>query len=337
MPQLDQESQFMKGIPVPVSVKNRAVLVCIAAALLVLFLQGCWQACGIFEKDYAATVNGEKIALKEFEARFKVKMDMVGHPSALNQEEVRRLRTEFLNELVDEKIMVTRARAIRLEVTDQDLENRLEEIKVDYPQGIESYFQGRSEDYQAWKRDMKRRLLLEKLVEKDVNSKITVSDDEVLAFFKANKGYARSEERVKVSQIVLPDKESAKKALKRLKAGQNFAALAKEVSTGPEAAKGGDMGYFPRGALPEDLDKAVFALRPGQVSRILESTYGFHIFKVEKKEKAGPVSFAMAKEQVRADLKKQKEEAAYREWLEKLKSESKIDINQTALGGASKA
>ena len=256
MPQLDKEAQFMKGIPVPLSVPNRTAMVCITAALLILFLQGCWQACGIFEKDYAATVNGEKIPLKEFEDRFKVKMETVGHPSALNKEEARRLRAEFLSELIDETIMFTRARAIRLEVTDEDLEKRLEEIKADYPQGIENYFQGRPGDYQAWKSDMKRRLLLEKLVEKDVNSKITVSDDEVLAFFQASKGYDRSEERVKVSQIVLPDKESAKKALKRLKAGQDFAALAKEVSTGPEAAKGGDMGYFARGALPEDLEKS---------------------------------------------------------------------------------
>jgi len=306
----------------------------ISKSLILLFLIG-MAGCGLFGRDYAASVNGEKIPLQDFEDRLQVRMDLMGNAAALNSDEKMRIRREFLNELVDEKILLIRARALGMSVSDDELNKKLEDIKADYPEGLEKIFP-KSKDFKSWKEDLKKRILLEKLVEKDVNSAITVTDAEALAFFKANQEYRRSEERVRLSQILLPDRAAADETLKKLKAGADFANLAKEFSSGTESSKGGDMGYFTRGVLPENMESTVFALRPGQISGIVESPYGFHIFRLEKKEKAGKADFAAAKARVVADLRKQKEEAAYKNWLDRLRADSKIVINEEALKKPSK-
>lgn len=286
--------------------------------------------CGVSGKDYAAVVNGEKIPVQDFEDRLQVKMELMANAPALTAQEKARVRGELLNEMIDEKILLTRARALGLSVSDEEFNRKLEEIKADYPEGLEKIFP-KPRDFSRWKEDLKKRILLEKLVDKDVNSAITVTDAEALAAFKANKEYRRSEERVRLSQVLLPSRESAQEALDKLKAGADFAALAKEVSTGPEGPRGGDMGYFTRGVLPDNMEKAVFKLRLGQISGIVESPYGFHIFRLEKKEKAGDADFSAAKARVVADLKKQKEEAAYNGWLDRLRADAKIVINEEAL------
>lgn len=306
----------------------------IRSCLLVVLIG--MTGCGVFGRDYAAIVNGEKIPIQDFEDRLKVRMALMENASALGSEDKMRIRKEFLNELIDEKILLTRARALGLSVSTDELNKRLEEIKADYPEGLEKIFP-KSKDFNSWKEDLKKRMLLEKLVEKDVNSAVTVTDAEALVHYKANKEYRTSEERVRLSQILLQDRAMAEEALKRLKAGADFAALAKEVSSGPESSRGGDMGYFSRGVLPENMDAEVFKLRPGQISGIVESPYGFHIFKLEKKEKAGRADFPAVKARVIADLKKQKEDAAYRNWLDRLRADSKIVINEEALNKPAKA
>lgn len=307
-----------------------------AAFLLVCAFMGTVSGCGLFAKDYAAIVNGEKIPVRDFEDRLQVKMALMENSSSIGRQEAGRIRAELLNEMIDEKLMITRALALKLNVSQEELDKKLEEIKADYPEGLEKFFQGRADDYKRWKEALKTRILLEKVIEQDVNAGVLVSDDEALAFFKANSNYGSSENRVRVSQIVLSDRAAAETALKRLKAGENFSVVAKELSTGPEASRGGDMGWFTRGSLPETIENVVFKLKPGQVSRILESPYGYHIFEVEKTEKAGKASFSEVKERIRADLKKEKEGAAYREWLKRLRKEATVEINEAALAVPSK-
>lgn len=326
---------FLRDLFEQPALKSAFLRQCIFFSILLVYLSGT-LSCGIFGGDYAAIVNGEKIPIRDFEDRFQARVGLMENASPLTDREKAGIRKELLNELIDEKILLARARALGLSVSDEELNKKLEEIKADYPEGLEKIFP-QSRDYKNWKEDLKMRILLEKLVEKDVNSAITVTDSEALAHYKANKEYRRSEERVRLSQVLLPNRESAEEALRRLEAGADFGALAKEVSSGPESSRGGDMGYFPKGVLPENMDETVFKLRPGQISGIVESPYGFHIFKLEKKEKAGKADFPSAKARIIADLKKQKEEAAYRNWLDRLRADSKIVINEEALRKPPKA
>jgi peptidyl-prolyl cis-trans isomerase C len=113
-----------------------------------------------------------------------------------------------------------------------------------------------------------------------------------------------------------------------LKAGEDFDKVAREVSTGPEAGRGGDLGYFERDVMPEAIERVVFSLPVGKVSNVVQSPYGFHIFKVLGKEEGGSQNFAQAKERVIADLRRRKEAEAFDRWTETLRTKAQILVNR---------
>jgi len=128
------------------------------------------------------------------------------------------------------------------------------------------------------------RLLVEKytfLVVRDVR----VDPSEINAYYEAHKKEFLQQGRVQVSQILVDTEEKAVSVLRRLEMGgeADFRKIATEESTGPEAAKGGVMGVFQQGDLPADMEKVIFALDEGSTSQVVESSYGFHIFRLDKK------------------------------------------------------
>lgn len=308
--------------------KRSRITVLLGAALLV-FVAGCRFMDS--PREYAAVVDGEKIYLDEFNERFRVNLSMMGNLS-LGAAETDRLKMEFLNQLIDEKIMLGRAVKLGLGVSDGELEKRIEEIKADYRnEEFQGIFREKGE-FKVWKEDLRKRILLEKLIEREVNAGVSVSDDEVLDYYRSHPEERTAPERVRVSQIVLPDRERAEQALEKIKAGEDFGKTAREMSIGPERSKDGDLGYFERGILPETFDRVIFSLRPGMTSRVVETPYGFHLFKVQEHLKKGTAGFPEVKEKIRSKLKSRKEEAEYARWLEGLRAKASIKVNETALG-----
>ncbi len=103
---------------------------------------------------------------------------------------------------------------------------------------------------------------------------------------------------VRARHILIKDEDAAKKALERVKAGEDFAKLATELSSDPGSAKeGGDLGYFTKDRMVPEFGEAAFALEPGQTSEIVKSQFGFHIIKLEDKRPVKPATFEQVKEQ----------------------------------------
>jgi len=283
-------------------------------------------------EDAVATVNGIEISVKDFTVKLRNALNLAASPAGLQQGNLETLKREALDELIEEKLMLIRAEKLRLKVTDEELKKRVEEIKKDYPgENFAQVFGGEKVDYKIWSEELRKRLLLEKLIDQEVNSKITVTDEEAQEAYQANRGKYYSEESVHVAQIVVPTKEKADGVLRRLQAGEDFGKIAREVSTGPEAAKGGDLGVFTRGVMPEAFDRVVFSLPEGRTSKVVKSPYGFHVFKVLKRDKGRWIEFAEVKDKIKLDLMKVKEEKEFRQWLDRLKSEAKIRIDEERL------
>jgi peptidyl-prolyl cis-trans isomerase SurA len=299
------------------------------------------SACGdgkppVPQAPAVAVVNGETILLPEFEKSLVEEMAHVQGGTSLKAEEVESLKEAVLDNLIREKIMLQRAREISLAVSEAELTARIEEIRKDYNgDRFGELFSVGGIDYLAWKEALRTRILFEKLIARDVNAKIQVTDEEAERHYTANRKAFATDRRVRVAQIVLPDRDRAEVALKRLKAGEDFDKVAREVSIGPEAVRGGDLGFFERGVMPEAIDRMVFSLTVGTVSRVAQSPYGFHIFKVLGQEGAGGRSFADAKERVVADLRKQREAGAYKIWIDGLRAKAVIRINRPLPGGPS--
>jgi len=314
---------------------NRRRAAGLALAGLAAVCLACGIGCSSFKtpsEDAIATVNGAEITVKDFTVKLRNALNLAGTPAALQAHNIDAIKREALDELIEEKLMLIRAEKLGLKVTDEELKKRVEEIRKDYPgENFAQVFGGEKVDYKIWSEELRKRLLLEKLIDQEVNSKITVTDEEAREAYQANRGKYYSEESVHVAQIVVPTKEKADAVLRRLQAGEEFARIAQEVSTGPEAAKGGDLGVFTRGVMPEAFDRVVFSLPEGKTSKVVKSPYGFHVFKVLKRDKGHWIEFAEVQDKIKLDLMKVKEEKEFRRWLDQLKSEAKIHIDEERL------
>lgn len=179
--------------------------------------------------------------------------------------------------------------------------------------------------------DLKKRLIVETFLKKKVESDSNVSDEELKKFYDQNKDKFKVGEQVKASHILVKTEKEAKDALAALKAGGNFEDLAKKLSVDSSAAKGGDLGWFGKGNMVPAFEKAVFALKEGQLSDVVKSDFGFHIIKLTGKRAAGIRPFDEVKEQIKAALMPTKQQEIFQKIKDELKKTAKITIKEDVL------
>lgn len=143
--------------------------------------------------------------------------------------------------------------------------------------------------------DLMEKLVIEKYLAQ-VTQDVTVDDEEVRRYYELHKSEFFLPERVQVSQILLPTEAEAVETWENLRSAseEEFRVAARTKSIGPEAAHGGEMGVFQKGQLPQEMEAAVFSLAEGEVSSVIESSYGFHIFRLDKKFESEWLSLAEA-------------------------------------------
>lgn len=305
---------------------------CRVLSILVLFLIVSCDKINIFSRPYVATVNGAKIYLDEYQIRLNQKMSMLSKDALSNEPNyVTRLEEEVLDGMITEKIMYLRAQELNIYVGASELEDKINEIKKDYGEDFINLLAQENIKFDQWKEELKKEMFLQKLVAVDVNTKIRVSDDEAEDYYNEHRNNYRLEARVRVQQIVVRDFDKAQEILARLKAGEDFAELAANLSIGPEARQGGDLGYITRQVMPEPLEEAIFKLPVNKISPVIQSPYGFHIFKVLDSHPAMIKNFADVKDEVVADIRAQKEEAAFTSWLNSLKLKAVIKKENNVL------
>jgi parvulin-like peptidyl-prolyl isomerase len=297
---------------------------------IVLFITACrGQEPAPRPEPPIAMVNGEPVSREEFESRVAEGIALAKGESPLKADQIASLKEEVLGRLIEERLILQRARELSLTVSDDEVEERVAEIKKDYRnEGFDSQFGEGRINYQAWRKDLQKRILLEKVIVQDVNANVQVTDSEAELYFKANRRAYLSEKKVRAVQIVVRDKDLADVTLKRLKAGEDFDKVAREASIGPEAERGGDLGFFERGMMPEAIDRVVFSLPVGKISGVVKSPYGYHIFKVLDAQEASGRKFAEVKERVSADLRKIKEAESYERWIEEITTKASIQIHR---------
>lgn len=283
-------------------------------------------ACGredLLNRKHVATVNGEKIYLDEYRERLNDQKELLSpkaFPDSSDKREV--LEKEILESLITEKIVLQRAQALNLSISNTELERKLIDIRKDYGNNFFDLLIAQNVRYEDWREELRKEMLWDKLVAADVNASIRISEDEAEDYFNKNPGMCKTQASVRAAQIVVGDARKAGQVKARLQKGEDFAVVATQVSTGPEAARGGDLGLISRETMPEPLDKTLFNLPVGKISPVVKSAYGYHIFKVMDIQPARTRPFSDCKEDVMAAIRAQKEEAAFAVWLEGLKTKA---------------
>jgi peptidyl-prolyl cis-trans isomerase C len=180
--------------------------------------------------------------------------------------------------------------------------------------------------------------IIQKLLQEEVVSKITVSDEETQESYEARKDQFNEPEQVQASHILImvkseapqEEKDAARKKIEdilaQVKAGEDFAELAKEHSDCPSKERGGDLGFFAQGQMVKPFEEAAFALSEGEISDIVETQYGYHIIKATGRKPQRQIPFDEVKDQLQQSLLKQKTDTEVKNWIDELRANATIEI-----------
>ncbi len=177
-------------------------------------------------------------------------------------------------------------------------------------------------------------LIMSKYESEVVFKGIRVTDQEAYEYYRGHPQEFIRRERVKLHHILVDSESLALQLREKLsKAGvREFETLAEKFSIAPEAKNGGRMGWYEKGDLPPEMENVVFSLSPGQISQVVKTPMGYHIFRLDKKEPQRMLSFAEVKAKIKEKLLEEKKEQALENWIESLKKIYRVTIYPENLG-----
>jgi len=180
-------------------------------------------------------------------------------------------------------------------------------------------------DFENQLRNAKKQALINSVLRDNIDGKINVTDQEIVQFYDNNPSQFQSYEQRRAQHILVKTKAEAENILKDLKAGKSFDKLAQEQSIDPTGKNGGDLGFFRKGDLVPDFEKAVFGLEnKGDTSGIVQTQFGFHIIRLTDVRTLPKRSLNEMKSQIQQVLYNQKRNSALNELMEKLKKTHKV-------------
>ena len=230
--------------------------------------------------------------------------------------------SRLLDDFIEEKIFLEDARNKKISLS------RLEQKEYLVKLARES----RQEDKEMVIKDMESSILFEGLlIDKyiyELVKDIEVAEEEVQVYYDQHKREFLRPERVKVSQILLETEDKAVEVLERGKDSTEeiFRKIAQEESIGAEASRGGVMGVFEMGQLPLEMDKVIFSMKVSEVSPVVESSYGYHIFRLDERYEPELVSAQEAFSEIRAIILDQEIKKFISQHLERLKKNMEWDF-----------
>lgn len=259
--------------------------------------------------------------------------------------------TKIVDLLIEERLMLQEARNPRqievakgrwatpppIMVSDEELADAIEEVRARFPSEEEFHqvlaAHGMTmKDLEARTRDQ---LAIQQLVDREVRSRIVISPSEITSTYQAHMEEYKSPEAVRLSNLLIrvggtvseeQAKTKARDLWQALKAGADFSELARKHSEGPNADGGGVIGWVTRGRLMPEIEGAVFALEPGEISPVVRSSLGYHIFRMEERRPPHTKPIAEVQKEIRDALYREKFLQRYTEWIGKLKERAYISV-----------
>ena len=238
-----------------------------------------------------------------------------------------------VDQLVERALILAWAEDNDIEVSDEEVSARLELIRADYgARGFTSYLKSQGLTLETFTNVIREDLVVEAAIEAAVVEKVSVSYDDVVAYYNVQAEAFEAPAEYHVKQIITEDKAQAEEALAKLEFGATFEEVARELSMSPDRHMGGDVGYTTLDAVPPAVGDVVAKLPPGQVSRIIETPYGFEVVKVVGVRDARRKPLPEVRTEIEDRLRTEREDEVYAAWLEQLKNKAKISVDEKALG-----
>ncbi|WP_219834952.1 peptidylprolyl isomerase [Paenibacillus sp. R14(2021)] len=230
---------------------------------------------------------------------------------------------QMMNNLIQEELVKQEAQKKGIVITDKEVDAEITKIKKRFPS--EADFEAALQQSGITLEDLKKQIPMQLRIFKLLEPRVKVTDEEVKKYFEQNKETFGQPEQVRASHILVSTKVEADDIMKQLKAGADFAKLAKErsIDVGSKNA-GGDLGFFGKGEMVPEFEKAAFSLKVGELSEPIKTEYGYHIIKVTGHKEAKIATLEEKKAEIRDLILQQKVTELSAAWLEELKSKAQI-------------
>ena len=288
-----------------------------------------------------AVVNGSLITQEDFDREMiGVKKRLAKSGKSLDDSRLLTIKKKILENLIDRELLYQESQKKGIKADEAEINEQWEKLKKQFPSEAEFKTALRKVNLSEAivRSQIKRGLVIKKLIDKQIIEKVTVLNKEIKTYYESNPGSFKQPEQVRASHILIklnPKADGSQKVVARkkieevqmkLKKGEDFAALAKEFSEGPSSVKGGDLGYFNKGQMVKSFEKVAFALKPGEVSGITETRFGYHLIKVADKKHESIMKYEEIKDRLQQYLKQQKTQEKLDIFLKKLKGKAKVEI-----------
>jgi peptidyl-prolyl cis-trans isomerase C len=256
----------------------------------------------------------------------------------LDQSMMLSMRGKVIDSLINRELLYQQSRAKGITTDEADIDNSIDQIKqrLEAGQSFEGLMVEMGITMETMRTQVGQASAIQKLLEVEVYPQAMVSEKESRIFFENNPQYFKKPEEVKASHILIqvaPDagdeeKLAARKKIediqKKIEGGDDFADLARQYSEGPSNVNGGDLGYFDRKKMVKPFSDTAFDLKPGQVSNIVETRFGFHLIKVYDKKAKSTYVFEDIKDRLGELLQHQKIQEETVRYLEELRRTAKV-------------
>ena len=328
----------------------RSARVAAGALMVTAFLPACHKE-NTWGPDVWAVVDGKPIYRAEVERQFRSRISQSGTDPS-NPEQALSFKLNILNELINNQILMAHAERSGVSVSETEVDQKLAELESPYnKEEFERKLTDQGLTRDALRQEIRQSLLVTKLINKDITARLSVSDAEIADFYQRNQSRFNVPEttyhlgQIEVTPVRTPgvrnlknddadNPAAAERKIRaiyaRLRAGDDFAKLAKEYSEEPRTSSGGgDMGFVPASALEHDpqLKRAIVALKIGEVSGIIPAPSGYHIVKLLGREERGQRTLddPSVKNAIRQSLMNGKEELLRAAYIENLRNRAKVE------------
>ena len=287
-----------------------------------------------------AVVNGSVITQEEFDREMsRVLQRLASMGKSFDDSQLLATKKEVLEGLINRELLYQESQRKGIKVEEVAINEQLETLKKRFPNEdqFKSVLIKANLSEADVRSQIKMGLTVEQFVTKQFVEKVTVSDKEVRAYYDSHPNSFKQPEQVRASHILIkidPQADESQRAearkkieeiQKKLQEGEDFAALAKEFSQGPSSANDGDLGYFRRGQKLKPFEDAAFALKPGEVSDLIETRFGYHLIKVIDKKPVTTIPYEDIKERIEQYLKNKKVQEEVGLYVKKLKEDAKVE------------
>lgn len=311
--------------------------------MLVGLMPGVFRAAGAEVVDrIMAVVNDDIITLSDFNemyAPYAEKIKAYGYPEDKEREMLFELRNRILDQLIDKKLTEQEIERLSISVSEKEVDDNIERIKEqNFFTDEELRDRLKKEGYTLaqYRSEMREQIQRMKLVEMSVKSKIVITDEDIRDYYESHAESYAVEERYHIRNIImrvspgaLPEEKEAVLArmrlvMEKLESGADFSELAREYSEASMAEQGGDLGFFKKSDLAEQIRIALKGLKPGEHTAIMDTDQGYQIFYLESVSPAAGKSFEEVKSSIEKKLYEEKVNEKFTAWVSDLREKSHI-------------